>query len=194
MKTFKLIQIARVSGLGLVVLLVCLLSSARAQTPETVVATASVKNASGASLSVPVTASITRFASDAERDALLAAVKKGGTAAARQLLEKGADAGTIELSSSRTPIKYAFARSLGGGDRLITLITAQPVFFLGAGAPGAKPKEGFDLGLMLLELKASGPGKGELAPAAKVRIDNQNAIVTEDYGAELVQLTNVVKK
>jgi hypothetical protein len=194
MKTFKLIQIARVSGLGVVMLLVCVLSSARAQTPETVVATASVKNATGASLSVPVTASITRFASDTERDALLAAVKKGGTAAARQLLEKGADVGSIELSSTRTGIKYAYARSLGGGDRLITLITAQPVFFLGAGAPGAKPKEGYDLGLMLLELKASGPGKGEFAPAAKVRVDNQNAIVSEDYGAELVQLTNVVKK
>jgi hypothetical protein len=47
---------------------------------------------------------------------------------------------------------------------------------------------------VLLELKASGPGKGEIAPAAKVRVDAQNAIVTEDYGAELVQLTNVVKK
>jgi len=194
MKKSQLIQIARVTWLGIVVLTVCLLSSARAQAPETLVATASVKNASGASLSVPVTASITRFASDAERDALLAAVKKGGTAAARQLLEKGADAGSFELSSRKTAIKYAYARTLSGGDRLITLIMAQPVFFLGAGAPEAKPKAGYDLGLVLLELKASGPGKGELAPAAKVRVDAQNAIVTEDYGAEMVQLTNVVKK
>jgi hypothetical protein len=194
MKKSQLIQITHLTWFGAVVLMVCLLSSARAQTPETLVATASVKNATGASLTAPLTASITRFASDAERDALLAAVKKGGTAAARQLLEKGADVGTIELSSRKTSIKYAYARTLGGGDRLITLITAQPVFFLGAGAPGAKPKEGFDLGLVLLELKASGPGKGELAPAAKVRVDAQNAIVTEDYGAELVQLTNVVKK
>jgi hypothetical protein len=36
------------------------------------VATATVKNATGASLTVPVTASIMRFATDAERDALLA--------------------------------------------------------------------------------------------------------------------------
>jgi len=194
MKKSQLIQIARATWLGIVVLMVCLLSSVRAQAPETLVATASVKNASGASLSVPVTASITRFASDAERDALLAAVKKGGTAAARQLLEKGADAGSFELSSRKTAIKYAYARTLSGGDRLITLIMAQPVFFLGAGAPEAKPKAGYDLGLVLLELKASGPGKGELAPAAKVRVDAQNAIVTEDYGAEMVQLTNVVKK
>ena len=101
---------------------------------------------------------------------------------------------SIELGSRKTAIKYAYARTLGGGDRLLTLVTAQPVFFLGAGAPEAKPKAGYDLGLVLLELKASGPGKGELVPAAKVRVDAQNAIVTEDYGAEMVQLTNVVKK
>ena len=194
MKTSQLIQIGRAGWLGAVALVVCLPLLTRAQAPETLVATASVKNAAGASLTAPVTASITRFATDAERDALVAAVKKGGTAAARQLLAKGADVGSIELSSRKTGIKYAYARTLGGGDRLITLITAEPVFFLGAGAPGAKPKEGYDLGLMLIELKASGPGKGELAPAAKVRVDAQNAIVTEDYGAELVQLTNVVKK
>ena len=68
--------------------------------------------------------------------ALLAAVKKGGTAAARQLLEKGAPTvGSIENQLRKTGIKNAYARTLGGGDRLITLITAQPVFFLGAGAP-----------------------------------------------------------
>ena len=116
----------------------------------------------------PVTASITRYATDAERDAAqLAAGKKDGTAAARRLLANGADVGSIELSSRKTSIKYAYARTLGGGDRLVTLITAQPIFVLGAGAPEARPKEGYDLGLVLLELKASGPGKGEIAPAAK---------------------------
>ena len=78
MKPSQLIQMSRVGWLAAVALLVALVSPARAQAPETLVATASVKNATGASLTVPVTASITRFATDAERDALLAAVKKGG--------------------------------------------------------------------------------------------------------------------
>ena len=156
---------------------------------ETITATASVKNASGASTNAPVTVVVDRFATDAERDALLAAVKSGGTAAARELLAKQRDAGTIQVGAQRAPIKYAYARNAGAG-RLITVITAQPL-----GGTDAKPKPGFDLGLALLELTASGPGHGELSPAAKVRIDGQGAIVTEGATpADTVQLSNVAKK
>ena len=61
--------------------------------------------------------------------------------------------------------------------------------------PGAKPKSGYDLGLVILDVPASGPGHGELVPAAKVRLDDQGAVVTEDYGGtDIVKLTNVLKK
>ena len=74
-------------------------------------------------------------------------------------------------------------------------ITAAPIAFLGADSPGAKPKAGFDLALALLDLSSSGSGTGELALAAKVRLTDAGAIQTEDYGAEVVRLTNVqVKK
>jgi hypothetical protein len=173
---------------------ISLLALARAVSPvwaqaETITATASVKNASGASTNTPVTVVVDRFATDAERDALLAAVRSGGTAAARELLAKQRDAGTLQLGSQRASIKYAYARNAGSG-RLITVITAQPI-----GGPGANAKTGFDLGLALLELAASGPGHGELSPAAKVRIDGQGAIVTEGVTpADTVQLSNVAKK
>jgi hypothetical protein len=40
-----------------------------------------------------------------------------------------------------------------------------------------------------------GPGTGELSPAAKLRVDAQGAIVTEDFNqAEMVRLTDVVRK
>ena len=90
-------------------------------------------------------------------------------------------------------IKYAYARSIGDG-RLLTLITADPIVLLGAGLPDAKPAAGYDLGLVLLEVAASGPGKGELVPAAKVKIDAQGAVVTEDYSGETVQLTQILRK
>jgi hypothetical protein len=109
--------------------------------------------------------------------------------ATRELLAKQRDAGTLQLGSQRASIKYAYARSTGSG-RLITVITAQPI-----GGSDAKSKPGFDLGLALLELTASGPGHGELSPAAKVRIDGQGAIVTEGATpADTVQLSNVAKK
>jgi hypothetical protein len=40
---------------------------------------------------------------------------------------------------------------------------------------------------------ASGKGDGELAPATKVKMNDQGAIVTGEYGAETVRLVNIVK-
>jgi len=173
--------------------LACALPGVQAQSKETYTATASLKTAGGASASAPVTVTIDRYATDAERDALMAALKKGGGESARALLAKGKDLGTIQVGARHTPIKYAYARSLGDG-RLVTIVTAEPIALIGAGLPGAKPKEGFDQGLALLQLSSSGPGTGELSPAAKIKLDDKGAVVTEDYGAEVVRLTNIVKK
>ena len=170
----------------------CAVSMAHAQ-PETFTAVAMAKGAKIGTGVANMTVTITHLATDAERDALLAAVKKGGTAAARTVLRGKADAGTLQLGSRPATIKYAYARSSSGG-RLLTLITADPIVLLGAGLPDAKPAAGYDLGLVLLEVAPSGPGKGELVPAAKVKADAQGAIVTEDYSGETVQLSNVVRK
>jgi len=73
-------------------------------------------------------------------------------------------------------------------------VTGSPIAFIGAAAPGAKPRAGFDLGLVILEVMASGPGRGELVPATKVRLDDKGAIVTEGYSDDVVQLSNVMGK
>jgi hypothetical protein len=159
---------------------------------ETYTAIAKVQGKVGAGIA-DLTVTANRFATDAERDALLAAVKKGGTAAARTLLKSKADAGTLRLGSRPAgKIKYVYARNTGAG-RLLTIITADPIVLLGSGLPEAKPAAGFDLGLVLIEVAGSAPGKGEMVPAAKVKVDAQGAIVTEDYSGETVQLTQVVK-
>jgi hypothetical protein len=181
---------------GVAVGCACLLavaSSAAAQgAAETYTADASVKRANGSQASAKLTATIRSWATDAQRDALMAAVKQGGTAA-RDLLAKQTDAGSIQIGSNSTPIKYAYARSVGSG-RLITLVTAKPIHYVGGDAANPKPKAGYDLGLVLLQVDGSSPGTGEVAPAAKVKVDDKGAIVTEDYGADAVRLTNVVRK
>jgi len=176
----------------LCVLALCAVSPAQAQT-ETFTAVATAKGAAIGAGIANMTVTVSRLATDAERDALLAAVKKGGTAAARALLRGKADAGTLQLGSRPAKIKYAYARSTGGG-RLLTLITADPIVLLGAGLPDAKPATGYDLGLVLLDMSAAGPGTGEVVPAAKVKADAQGAIVTEDYSGETVRLSQVMKK
>ncbi len=178
-------------SLSSAILLACVLSlTARS---ETITATAAVKNPAGTAASAPLTVEIQRYATDAERDELLDAVKKGGTSSARELLAKRDNVGTLKLGGRQVPIKYAYARTVGSG-QLTTVITAEPIVHLGSGTPDAKPKAGYDLGLVLLDTTGSGPGTGELAPAAKVKVDDKGAIVTEDYGAEVVRLSNVVRK
>ena len=159
---------------------------------ETFTADASAKRPDGSMASAKLTAVVQGFSTDVERDALIAAVGKGGTAA-RDLLAGSKDVGSIQVGTTKTAVKYAYVRTTGTG-RLITLVTAQPIHFVGGDLPDAKPKAGYDLGLVLLEVGSSGPGHGEVAPAAKVRVDAQKAIVSNDYGAEVVRLSNVVRQ
>jgi hypothetical protein len=168
--------------------------AAWAQTRETITAVAEVKTAGGATTKAPVTLVIEHFASDAERAALIKALKSGGTEGARQVLAKRQDAGTVKLGAQTAAVKHAFVRTIADG-RLITAITSEPLVFLGAGLPGAKSTAGYNLGLVLIQVSTKGPGSGELVPAATVRVGEQDAIITEAYNAaDTVRLTNVVTK
>jgi len=172
--------------------LAALVVSVAAQGKQTISATARIKTAGGVEASAPVTVVTERLSTDADRDELMAALKKGGTEAVRSLLLKKPVIGSVQIGQSNTAIKYAYARTTPDG-RLITAVTDVPIAFVGAGLPGAQPKAGFDLGLVLLDLSAKAP-HGELAPATKIKTDAQGAIVTEDYSGEMVQLTNVAAK
>jgi hypothetical protein len=167
-------------------------SPARAQSSaETFTATASVKTAGGTSITSPVTISIARWTSDADRDKAVAALKSGGNAALKKALDALPEAGTIQIGSGKTTLRFARALDSGSG-RIITVLAAQPILYLGAGAPEAKPKAGFDLSVALFEVDAAGKGTaGDLAPAATLKFD---AFVIEDYGAEAVRLTAIAKK
>jgi len=60
--------------------------------------------------------------------------------------------------------------------------------------PDAKPKAGFDVAFLLLVLDAGGKGTGEIAPAAKLKVREDGALVTEDYGAQTIWLKDVARK
>ena len=75
------------------------------------------------------------------------------------------------------------------------ILNGRCIAFVGAGLPNASPRAGFDLGLVLLDVPSSGAGSGELAPAAKLALNAQGALVTEDYGkGTTILLSNVTGK
>ena len=170
--------------------------AARAQLgPEAYKATATLKTAAGASVTAPVVISIERWTTDEERTQAVTALKAGGTPAVQNLLASLPDAGTLQLGRIKTALRFARALPVAGG-KVVTLVTAQPVYFVGAGLPDAKPKEkaGYGVAVVIFQVDAEGKGEiGDLAPAAKVKLDDKSGFVVEDYGAEAVRLSGIAK-
>jgi hypothetical protein len=160
---------------------------------EVFTATAAVKAASGASASAPVTMTIDRKMSQPEAETLTAAFKSGGAAALRKALVGVSPTGSVQIGTgAATPTRVTIERPTGDG-RLLTILTDKPLAFVGGGAPGAKAKEGYDFAVIDIQVDAKGNGSGTLAPAAKIKM-NQDAFVVEDYGGtEIVRLTAVKK-
>lgn len=156
---------------------------------ERFTAAAAVKGASGGATTAPVTIIVDKFTSDAERESLLKALKEGGTTG-RDLLARRPAVGSLQIGARSMPIKYAYAFS-NGGRRLITVVTGSPIVLDAAGSAAPATRPGFDLGLVLLDLPSSGAGTGDLVPATKIRVEQDNTIVTDDASPDLVKLSNV---
>jgi hypothetical protein len=160
---------------------------------ESFTATAAVKGAGGAAATAPVTVTVNHKMSQAEADKLLAAFKSGGAAGLRKALTGVPPTGSVTVGGGKpTPTRITVERTTEKG-RLLTMVTDRPVLFLGAGAPGAKPKAGYDFAVIDLEVDAKGAGSGTISPAAKVTVKD-GAFVVEDYSGEVVRLTNVSHK
>ena len=159
---------------------------------EVFTATAAVKTAGAAAATAPVTITVDRKMPQAEADSLVAAFKAGGAAALRKKLVGVAPTGSVRLGAGGdTPTRVTIERSTDDG-RLLTIIADKPLAFVGAAAPDAKPKEGYDFAVIDLQIDGKGTGSGTIAPAAKIKL-NKDAFVVEDYGGETVRLTAVKK-
>jgi hypothetical protein len=155
---------------------------------ETFTAVAEIKSSGGESATVPLTIVVGRYATANERRDLIAAIKKGGVTSTHALLLKREAVGMLQISGRWTPIRYAYAVDTGGS-RMLTIATAEPIPIA-----NAKNQPGYDVGFLLLDLDASGSGTGDLVAAAKVHVDEQDAIVTEHASPEIVHLSKVTRK
>ena len=170
------------------------LAAGAAIAQETFSARAELKTADGKLRTAPVTISLDRMLTTAERDTLLAAFKSGDAAALKKALAAQASLGYVEGGTKvKVPVKFAFPRSTGGG-RIVTIVCNEPIIHIGGDVPNAKPKAGYDVAYVLLVLDADGKGTGEVAPAAKLKIRDDGALVTEDYGADTVWLKDLARK
>jgi hypothetical protein len=160
--------------------------------PEIFKATASIKTAGGVAATAPVTITVDRKMTREQADGLIETFKTGGAAALRKALDGVPPAGSVRIgNASAVAGRMAIERVTDKG-RLVTVVTLEPIVFLGAGVPNAKPKGAYEFGVVDIEVDASGKGSGTLSPAAKIKV-HEGAFVVEDYASDLVELKEVTK-
>jgi len=147
--------------------------------------------ADGQRVSVPVTISLDGTTPEADRTALVGKAKTDPKGA-KGLLAGEKQLGYIEARDHRVPIRYAYA-SPGDYGQIITVISDEPLGFIGGDKKSAKPKEGFDLTYAMISVDPSGNGRGEMAPACRVKFMESGAPAVEDYGKQVVWLDDIAK-
>jgi len=74
----------------------------------------------------------------------------------------------------------------------VTVATDQPIFFVGGGSANEKPRAGYELAVIRLEVDGIGMGKGTMAAAARVKpAGDGQGVVVDDYADKPLPITMV---
>ena len=134
---------------------------------------------------------IDRFTADKDRTALVNALKTGGYKAFLPALQKAPVVGYVTVKDQRWDLRWAHQQVKDLG-QIITVATDKPVYFAGGGAADAKPREGFDMAVIRLDVDTIGMGKGTFATAARVKPNpDSTGVEVDDYGGQPLPITMV---
>jgi hypothetical protein len=159
--------------------------------PETFNARVTVGSAAGRG-DAYVTIQVERYSAEKDIQAMEKALKSGGPAFVAAL-KAAPVVGQFEVGDKKINIRWARVKATPTG-RIISFVTDAPVYFIGAGLPGAKAREGFDVAVVQLTMDSSGLGEGKMAAAAKVKPGGETGVEIEAYDAEPVTLRSVMRK
>jgi hypothetical protein len=157
--------------------------------PETFVAEAHVVG-QGAGAAANLTIRIEQHTGERERTAMEEALRTGGFAAFLPMLRQAPAVGFVEVNGRKVTLRWAHQRKTAQG-RAISVVTESPLFFVGGGDVDARPREGFDVAVILLEVDQIGLGKGSMSPAARVQAGGATGVQIDDYGKKAVKLVTV---
>lgn len=160
--------------------------------PETFSANAQVKGTAGAAAAT-IQIVIQRYTPDADRTAVENALKGGGYPAFLGALRRAPDVGYIELGANKFAIRYARQTETPKG-RTIVVVTEKPVAFVGGAAVDAKPRAGYEVAVLRIEVDQVGLGSGLMAAAARVKPAPEGGVQIDDYAEEPIKLVTVTRK
>ncbi len=170
---------------------ICVFAAGQALAADVYQGTAKFKNAEGKQDTAKVTISLEGATPETERVAIRDKVQSSPQSA-KSVLAGQKQLGYIEYGDRRVPIRYANVSSSLGGET-VSIISDEPLGYIGGAKKNAKPKEGFDLTYVMFTMSASGKGKGEMSPACKVKWMKSGAPAPDRYGEQVVWFEDVTK-
>lgn len=168
--------------------------AARPNTPEIFSATAEAKNAKGA-VSGTLEVRLNRYTPEFDRKTVETALKEGGYPRFLLALRNAPEVGQLVLGGGE-PFSIRYAREkVEAGGRTIVLVTDKPVFFIGGGRNAStKPRAGYEIAVLQIQMDGKGQGSGTMAAAARVRPDGDGGVLLDDYAEEPIALTKLTRK
>jgi hypothetical protein len=188
----------RVPSLMVVGLMALVSAQGAAQTPrnsgapETFSANAQAKGAAGA-IAATIQIHVQRYTPDFDRTAVESALKGGGYPAFLTALRKAPEVGSVAVGDQKFAIRWAREQKTPKG-RTIVLVTDKPVFFVGGGSTTAKPRAGYEVAVLQLQMDEVGLGSGSMAAAARVKPGGEAGVQIDDYADEPIKLVTVSRK
>ena len=140
-----------------------------------------------------LTIQIDSYTPDAAHTTLAETLKSGGNAAFVTALKKAPALGKLTIGTRSFTIRWARTQTVDRDHRRVAAVTAEPVFFAGAGAVDAKSTAGYDLGVVEFTIDSVGLGKGTMAAAAKVKAGGPTGVEVEDYSGKRIELLTVTR-
>jgi hypothetical protein len=160
--------------------------------PETFLANAQVLGKDAGS-SATVTIHIERYTDEKSRTTMLEALRTGGYPGLLPVLRKAPDVGYVLLNDRKTTVRWAHQQPTEKGGRTISIVTDSPLFFVGGGSVDAKPRAGYELAVIQLDVDIVGLGTGSMAAAARVRPGGPSGVQIDDYAETPIKLATVRK-
>jgi len=162
--------------------------------PEIFSATAQAKNSLSAASS-KLEVRVSRYTPDFDRKTVEEALRLGGYPKFLIALRNAPEVGQLVLGGG-TPFAIRYAREkVEASGRTIVLVTDRPVFFIGTGrAEPTKPRSGYEVAVLQIQVDGAGQGRGTMAAAARVRPDGDGGVRLDDYAEAPIALTELTRK
>src|SRR5262249_41502175 len=152
-------------------------------------------NATGSTGTVATTIKVhvDRYTSDRDRQSLLDSLRRDGYQAFLPAFRKAPVVGYVQIKDQKWDLRGAHHETSDKG-QTVTVATDQPIYFIGGGRVDAKPRAGYEMGIVRLEVDGIGMGSGTIAAAARVKPSADGAGVdVDDYADTPTKITMVTR-